>query len=510
MDDPHDCTGRRTALLPVPFDAEPAPSNVRRSLVFSFAEKYLIQAITIGTTAVMARLLTPAETGLFMIGYGLILVIESFRDFGVGTYIVQKKALDAHALRTAFTITMLMSLLMGGTLFACAPWIGRAYDEPQLATILRIGTLGFLLVPFGTPLVGLMRRAMAFRTLAWINVLAAALGAGLAIALAMSGLGALSYIWGALLSGTATTVMAFCCRPRLEVFRPSLREWREVASFGAVASLLILINMSTDLLPKLLLGRLWGFEAVGLFARAATLSQLTDRMIAGALNPVVLPAMAAQARKGGDLKAAYLRGHELMSAVQWPALVVMTLLAMPVVRLLLGAQWLETAPLVRIMAAATMMLAPAFMTYPLLVAVGRVNDALIASLISLPPSALIVAATAHVGPQALAASMLVTAPLQMAVAFWFITRAIDVRWTELLVASCDSAIATAMAAAAPALVVMTSPTGFDLDIGRTVGAAGGAALGWLAGLYRTGHPLGAEVVRAWCGLTGSLSRSAAL
>jgi len=500
---------RHPAAVPVPPQAGPVPDSIRHSLAFSFMEKYLIQAITIGTTAIMARLLTPAETGLFMIGYGLILLIEAFRDFGVGAYIVQTRTPDLPTVRTAFTINLLMSIVMGLGLFTAAPWIGQAYDAPELVTILRIGTLSFLLVPFGTPLIGLMRRGMEFRRLALINVMAALASAGLAIPLATAGFGAASYVWGAVLSGTVTTVIAFCCRPRLEFFRPSLRYWREVGSFGMTASVLTLVNMGADLLPRLLLGRWWGFGAAGMFTRATTLSQLPDRMLASALSPVVLPAMATQVRNGGNLKGAYLRGHELMSAVQWPALAVLALLAAPVVRILLGPQWLEAVPLVRIMAIATMMLAPAFMTYPLLVAVGRVRDALLASLISLPPSVLIVVAAAYAGPEALAASMLLTAPLQMAVAFHFIARVIDLNWRDLLLASRASMAVTAAAAAVPAAIVLSSPAGFDLDIGRTIIACAAAALGWLGGLYRTGHPLSSEITGACRGLTRSLSRNAA-
>ena len=67
--------------------------------------------------------------------------------------------------------------------------------------------------------------------------------------------------------------------------------------------------MAFDMLPRLALGRILGFDAVGLYGRALTLCQIPDRAIASALSPVVLPAFAARVRAQGDLREARPRHH---------------------------------------------------------------------------------------------------------------------------------------------------------------------------------------------------------
>ena len=485
-------------------------TTLRRSLAFSFLDKYLSQAIMIGTTAIMARLLTPAETGLYLIAYSVIVFVETARDFGVGTYIIQKAELDQRALRTAFTLTMLLSAVLAGLLYLGANRLAGFYGEPAVATILKVSTLGLLVVPLGAPLQALMRRELAFSTLAWINIAAAACSSLATVCLAVMGVGAESYIWGFVLSNVAATILALAARrPDPAIYLPSLAKWREVATFGGTATLVALLNLGYDLLPRLLLGRLWGMDAVGIYARALTICQLPDRTIMGALQPVVLPAMAARARHGGDLKDAYLRGHALMSAVQWPVLAVLALLAMPVVRILLGEQWLATVPMIQVMAVGMMALAPAFMTYPLLVSAGRIRDALTSSLIGLPVAAAVVTVACHLGPQALAASMLLTAPGYMALAFWFIARAIGLRWQDMARASWASLATTSGAMLVPCIVVALSPTGFDLAPATTVVAVLGAGAGWLAGLFASGHPFSGEMVRIGRGLLSRVGQGRA-
>jgi O-antigen/teichoic acid export membrane protein len=460
-------------------------------------DKYLTQVLLLVTMAIMARILTPAETGLFLVAQAFIILAENFRDFGVSAYLIQERNLSRDVLRSSFTVTMLLSWSMAIAIYLGAGEIAVFYGEPGLEPLLLVATIGFLFIPFGSTIIALLRREMAFQTLAWMNVAAAAVGSCVTVTLALAGVGAMSYVWGSVATGFCMTLMALAVRPQFWMFVPSLRRSRGLFSFGSIAVLGTVVNIAYDLMPRLVLGRILGFDAVGLFGRAVTICQLPDRFIVSALHPVVLPAMAAHARAGFDLKTAYLRGHQLMSGVQWPILLMLALLADPVVRIVLGPQWGAVPPLVRVMAVATMALAPAFMTYPVLVAVGRIRDTLYASLISLPPSALAILLAAPHGLDAVTLTLLLTCPLQMFVALLFIRRAIGLRFGELLEASRSSIVITCGTAAVPVLIVALSPTGFVLDWVHAGLALVGGVVGWLAAIWMAGSPLKEEILRLW-------------
>ena len=182
-----------------------------------------------------------------------------------------------------------------------------------------------------------------------------------------------------------------------------------------------------------------------------------------------------------------------MAAVQWPFLVCLALLADPVVSLALGPQWSPAAPLVRIMAIASMILFPAFMTFPVLVSIGRIRDTLAASLISLPPSMLVVCAAAFLGTEALAASLFITGPLQVYVAMHFIRRHVPFAWKELGAVLGKSVAITLSTAAAPGAAVVLAGFRFDLPVSVMFVSGLGAAAGWIAGVFLTGHPLSMEL-----------------
>ncbi|MBP1806816.1 oligosaccharide flippase family protein [Rubellimicrobium aerolatum] len=469
-------------------------SSLRLAIVFSVLDKYLGQVLAIVTTAIMARLLTPAETGLYLVAQAFLLLAENFREFGVCAYIVQVPELNRTVLRTSFTITALTSWAIGAVIYLSGNAVAAFYGNPDLPHLLHIAALGFVVAPFGSPAVALLRRDLDFRAIAAINVISATAIAVVTVALGFIGYGAASYFWAYAAGSILLAGLAIRRRPDLGIFQPSLHGARTILSFGLTSSVVTVTNLAYDMLPKLALGKILGFDAVGLFTRAVTICQLPDRLLLSGLTPVILPAMADHRRNGGDLRAIYVRGYSFMSAVQWPALLMLALLADPVVQVLLGSQWGQVPPLVRLLALAAMTLAPAFMTYPLLVATGHIRYALYATFLSLPPAAAILVLAAHHGLTAVAASAFVTAPLQMLIALLFIRRAIGMPWKELGRASMTSLAITAATVAIPLAVVGTSPTGLDLDWGRTVLAVLGGALGWGIALRLARHPLLAEVV----------------
>ncbi len=465
-------------------------SAIRRSLAFSFAEKYGSYALGLVGMVILARLLTPKDFGIFAIGMAVVALIDVFRDFGVGNYLVQERELTEARVRAAFTVTFGISLASGLGLLATTGLFAAFYDEPGLAQLMPLFAANFLLVPFGMPSLTLLRRDMAFDALAGINLFAAVVNLGVVVALALLGFGYMSLGWATLAGGVARTVAALAVRPCLWAFRPSIREWRRLGGFGAYSTATALVNVLHDWLPQLIMGRVLGFAAVGLYGRAVTLCQLPDKLVVSALHPVILPALSERARRDEPLKPAYLLALSYMSAAQWPILIGLALLAEPVVLLLLGERWLEVAPLVRIMALAALSLAPAFMTYPTLVALGRIRDTLTMSLVSVPPSMLLIVVAMPFGLQAVAATQLVNAPLQVFIALCFIRRRIGLSWTELARSVRASAVVALCAAAVPATMVALRG-GFEVPMPLPLAmlAGVGAALGWLAGLYLTGHPL---------------------
>ena len=139
---------------------------LRRSMLLSAFDRYSVMACSLATTAVSARLLTPSEIGVFLIGGALFVVADALRDFGVSVYLVQEPSLTRTKIRTAFTVTFLSSLALACLFVAVAPAVAGFYAEPRLQAVIYFAAAGLIVLPFGSTLVALMRRDFAFGTMA--------------------------------------------------------------------------------------------------------------------------------------------------------------------------------------------------------------------------------------------------------------------------------------------------------------------------------------------------------
>ncbi|WP_295531827.1 oligosaccharide flippase family protein [uncultured Thioclava sp.] len=466
---------------------------VRRSFAFALADKVSVVLMSILTMAIVSRILTPAEVGLFLVASTIVILIEAFRDFGIGTFLIREPDLAPRLVRTAVTIITCMSLVLGGLALFGAETLAQFYADPKLAGLIRIAALAFLVAPISTPLLALLRRDMAFGAVAAINVAAGFANASMTIGLALAGYGPFSLVWGSVLAACVTAMGAVICRPLWWIFVPTLRDWRLVVPFGAWSSIVTLLGMLFDAFPRLILGRVLGFGAVGLFARAISLSQLPDRLILSAVQPVLLPALASHARDNGTLKAPFLMGLSYISGLQWPALAMIAVLADPIVRLLLGPQWLEVVPLVRIVALAFFCLFPVYLCYPVLVTLGRVRDMAVAMMIALPPCFLIMLGASRFGVHVMALSLFLTGPIQVITVMIFVRRKVPFAWAELGLVLLRSGGVTLVTVALPAVIVLAVGSWNALSGLSTVLAIIGAAIGWVAGLQMMRHPLSQEL-----------------
>lgn len=465
-------------------------SAVHRSIFFSAAERYGGFALSVISTAVMARLLTPEEFGIFAVISAIVVVIIAFfQEFGGANYLIQKTSLSVRNIRTAFTITFCICFMIGVALFATANEFAVLFRQEALKGGIEVIALNFALTPISVTVSALFRRNMEFGKLAVCNLVANVIAAAVSIALAVVGYSYLAPIWGLVSGNIALSIFLVVAWGDLTIFRPSLSGYRNVMSFGLYSSGVTVINVFYNLAPQFFLARILDFAAVGLYSRAVGATQVFDKLVGQVLGPVIMPAIFTQIKAGGDLKRIYLDALSLLSAVHWPFLSFVAVMAYPIILIWLGATWLDVVPLVRLLCAASLFLFAACLTYPVLVAAGSVRDAMISSAISLPPSLLLVFAASFFGVKAVAATALLTLPFQAAVAILFIKRRLNFSLSDLLRATWKSGVITLVSMVGPLLFAAMIHVGLLGPVVGFVLACLSAGAGWCATLVLTDHPL---------------------
>ena len=467
--------------------------SVRRSLTLSFAEKYAVLLISIVSTMILARLLSPAEIGIFSVSVAVIGIAQMLRDFGVTQYLIVEEDLTRDRIRAAFGVTIAISWTLAAALFAARGAIADFYDEPGLSAALSVLSFNFLLIPFGNPVLSLLRRDMAFGALFWINTGTAVVRETTSVGLAFAGFGFMSLVWGSFASVATTALLATLYRPSQAWVLPGFREWRRVFRFGLPASGTALVTETGISAADLAIGRIQGFAEVGLYSRALGLVNLFHQNIMSAVRWVSLPAFAADSRAGQDVRGNYLKSVSYITAIAWPFYGFLALMAFPVIRILFGDQWDESVPLARILAAGGAVGALWALANQVLTATGHVNRVFRAECaIQACRIGLIVVAAFH-SLAAVALAQVASYLIGFFVFQRYLSGGLGIGAFDVLAAAARSVVAAAAALAIPVVVVLVWGLRPDNAFLSVTVAGVGLAAGWLAGLAVSGHPMLAEI-----------------
>lgn len=367
-------------------------SGVRSSLGWAFSERYLLLAMSIASSFVLARLLTPTEIGTYSVSLAVIGIAQVVRDFGVGGYLVQEKNLTEDHVRSAFGFT----LLIGVFLFVCfllgAPWIGRFYGNEALTRLIRISSFNFLTLPFCIISLALLRREMQFERLLYANLATSVLRVSTTIGLAWKGFGADSLAIGSVVSNLGLGLATWIARGAPRLLAPGFRQWSSIFGYGKQSTLANVVTGVAMDVNDLVVGKVLGVQPVAIISRAQGIMNLYHLDITGAVRNVLFPAFAAQHREGRNLEEKFVYAVSALTVLGWPFYAFVSIYSVETLRLLFGPQWDEAAPLVPWFCAAGAFSATWSLVLSLLTAVGRIDLASRADLIIQPLRAAILIA----------------------------------------------------------------------------------------------------------------------
>ncbi|MBB3912529.1 lipopolysaccharide biosynthesis protein [Sphingomonas desiccabilis] len=407
--------------------AESLRHQVRSAILWRSGTQIAGQLIAWASTFLVIRILSPQDYGLFAMTQVVLVVLNMLNGYGLASALIQKPEVDDCAIRQLFG----MLLVLNGTLailqVAGAPLAAAYFRHPQVAELLRVQALLYLATPFIAFPYALLSRAMDFRRQAAVNLLSAVLGALAALGGALGGLGVWTLVLAPMvLFGTRAVGMMVAARAWV---RPSFdfRGAGGIARYGvlmATGQLFWVIQSQADVFVA---GRHLDAHALGIYTTSLFLAQILVAKFVPPINDVAFSAYARIQHDRSSVAAAFLMGVRMVLLLAMPFYLGLAVVAEPLVSVMLGEKWLETGPVVGLLALAMPFLTLQILFAPACDACGRPgisagNGAIGAILL---PIAFLVGVR-H-GVMGLAAAWLATAPLYLALCAWRTLPVIGVR-----------------------------------------------------------------------------------
>lgn len=306
--------------------------------------------VRMGSLMILARLLAPRDFGLVGMVTAFTGVLNLFRDFGLSTATVQRGHVTEDQVSTLFWINMLVGVVLALILAGMAPFVAVFYHEPRLVWVSVVLATSFIFNAAGVQQTALLERQMRFTALARIDIIALVVSTAIGIALAALGFGYWALVAASILPSFVSTACLWVASKWIPVWPRSLDGVHPLLRFGGAFTLINLIVYVGYNLEKVLLGRYWGANALGLYGRAYQLVNLPTENLNSAFWGVAFSGLSRVREEPERFRKYFLRGYSLVLAITIPMTIGAALFAHDMIFVLLGPKWNDVAGIFRLLA----------------------------------------------------------------------------------------------------------------------------------------------------------------
>jgi polysaccharide transporter, PST family len=306
--------------------------------------------INLGRTVLLSRLLQPEQFGVFGLIVFALSAAATLSDFGMGRFAIVAKFSGPVEQRRFLDTAWTMGLARGAALsvlMAClATPYAAAVHQRELAPLLATCSAWFLIGALASPGTSLLYRQLEQRSLALLRLTTDFFGFAITALLAWHMRTAWSLVIGWLAGAAFGTAVSYAAHP----YRPDFAFDREMLRRGFAQgrhiALVVALSFVTTQIDNLIVGRLLGAAALGVYLFAYRLASLPIDHIQAVAGSVAMPAYVHHRFGRPSVLGAQLRRVLIPStALLCAGLLPMLLLRREIVLLLGGVRWAEAAPL---------------------------------------------------------------------------------------------------------------------------------------------------------------------
>ena len=328
---------------------EPLASKVVRSGAWLISLRILEKILGLIRLVILARLLAPNDFGLFGIALLTISTVETFSQTGFQTALVQKKGNITDYLDSAWTVSVLRSIILFTILFLSAPYVLSFFDSSAPPLIIQVISISILFQGFNNIGIVYFQKELEFNKLVVYRLCStlAYFVISITAALILRNVWALAY--GILAEGLTGLITSYLIHPYRPRFHFDLKKMKELFGFGkwvfGSTILIFLITQGDDIF----VGKMLGVAALGFYQMAYRISNIPATEITHVISQVTFPAYSKMQDNLPRLRESYLRVLQFTTFLSFPIAGLIFTLAPDFTKIFLGEKWMPMVPAMQVL-----------------------------------------------------------------------------------------------------------------------------------------------------------------
>lgn len=331
--------------------------------------RVIINILSLISTIILARLLSPEDFGLVAIVMTLLSIIEAVTNLSVSSALVHHKSLTEEHFHTAWSINITRSTLIA-LLFSCsASLVADYYHDARLVNIVHMVSISIFVSGLINPKMVVLTKKLIFWQEFVISVSQKLMSVLVSLIFAYQ----LQSYW-AIVAGTVTAqavgvIVTYIIIP----FKPKLsfKHLKEIWSFSIWLTLGTIVNTLNWRFDHLLIGSQLGSKTLGFYTVGDDLAALPTRQAIQPLENILFPGFTQISNDIVRLRNAYIKSQTLITFIALPLGIGLASVASPLVILLMGEKWEPSVQIIQIIACVYVLQTLGSQVHPIAMAVGK-------------------------------------------------------------------------------------------------------------------------------------------
>ena len=312
-------------------------------------------AITFVVGIILARLLSPEDYGLLGLIAIFTAICNCFINSGFGSALIRKKDATEDDFNTVFIFNLVMSILLYGVLFLCAPLIADFFERQELTALVRVSTLSMIIGALAATQRTKLTKRIDFKTQTKITVVSAVIRGIVGISTAFMGWGVWALVAQDLVGSAVTTILLWHYNKWIPKLRFSKKSFHELFGFGSKLLASGLIDTVWKEIYQVVIGKFYAPAALGQYTRAVAFSSLLSNNITSVIQRVSYPVLSQIQDDIPRLREGYRRIIKVTMLISFFGMLMLAAVAKPMTIVLIGEKWLQAATFLQIICFGSML-----------------------------------------------------------------------------------------------------------------------------------------------------------
>ncbi|QWU15123.1 polysaccharide transporter, PST family [Paenibacillus sophorae] len=324
--------------------------SIKKAATINFIAKYINVVIQILYSAILARILTPADFGIVVVITVFTTFFMLLADMGIGPAVIQNKKINENDTNNIFTFTVYLGIVVAALFMLFSIPLSAFYDNE---VYVPIGVLLSISLFFNTLNIvpnALLLKKKQFKTLGVRLIVITIISAIPTIILAQLGFRYYAIVFYSILSSLFTFIWNYITVQLRFKLTFEMHSIIKIRNFSLYQFAFNFVNYFSRNLDNLLIGKFIGNAALGYYDKSYRLMLMPVQNLTHVITPILHPILSNHQEDKAYIFTRYMKVVKILSLLGVFITVYCFFSAEEIIFLMFGDQWGSAVPSFRILA----------------------------------------------------------------------------------------------------------------------------------------------------------------